>query len=243
MFVYRYRTVCGQNGDIPFIFKNLKLVYAFAVFYCLLQSSNAFFCSAVGQTEELRQIGLQILDRYNWGYNHSAPPFPALSYATEPKNILHHVIYVGSLTVGYTIIIWCQGQIMTFMNKHGKSVHANTRRMHAEVNRALVALAITPSIALIVPVAIMMASLVFQITLGSVSAFVSTCLSIITVANPLTTIYFVRPFRQAVLKFITCGLFGRKSNAISHQPTTTAQRANTSSLGQTQGSGSAAECH
>lgn len=38
------------------------------------------------------------------------------------------------------LLIWCQSQIVVFLRRQGSSFRASTRRLHLEVNRALVAL-------------------------------------------------------------------------------------------------------
>lgn len=54
--------------------------------------------------------------------------------------MIHHLFYTVSCTGGYTLVIWCHTQIMGFLLQHGKSLNASTRKMHQEVNRALMAL-------------------------------------------------------------------------------------------------------
>ncbi|KAI1697667.1 papain family cysteine protease domain-containing protein [Ditylenchus destructor] len=183
------------------------LVFAVAIFWCMLQSADAFYLYCAGQNAELRKLGIEILDRYDWEYDPEYPPFPAISYATDAKNIIHHTFYLTTLAVGYSIIIWCQSRIMQFFNKHGQSSHASTQRMHAEINRAMIALAITPTISLIMPVFIVVLALATSATLGPMAAFLSMCMSAITLANPLTVIYFVKPYRRAVIAFFTLGAY------------------------------------
>ncbi|KAI1700914.1 serpentine type 7TM GPCR chemoreceptor srd domain-containing protein [Ditylenchus destructor] len=202
------------------------LVFVLAVFWCMLQSSDAFYVYCEGQNPQLRKLGNEILDRYGWEYDPKYPPFPAISYATDTKNIVHHSFYMITLVVGYTMIIWCQSQIMTFLNQHGKSTHASTQRMHAEVNRAMLALAITPSISLIMPVFVVVLALATSATLGPMAAFLSMCMSAITLANPLTILYFVKPYRRAVTSFFTCGKYKGGATVDSSQGQTRAGASN-----------------
>ncbi|KAI1713665.1 serpentine type 7TM GPCR chemoreceptor srd domain-containing protein [Ditylenchus destructor] len=207
MFIYRYHTVCGQNGQGKI--RHMWFVFVLAVFWCMLQSADAFWVYCEGQNPELRKLGLEILDRYGWEYDPQHPPFPTMSYATDAKNILHHSFYMTTLVVGYTIIIWCQSKIMEFLNQHGKSSHASTQRMHAE--------AITPSISLIMPVFVVVLALAMSATLGPMAAFLSMCMSAITLANPVTVIYFVKPYRRAVVGFLTCGKYHGGASVESSQ--------------------------
>ncbi|KAI1691030.1 serpentine type 7TM GPCR chemoreceptor srd domain-containing protein [Ditylenchus destructor] len=149
MFIYRYRMVCCANGTEG-RFKNLKKVFAVAILWSCFQISNATFMYMFGQTDEYRKVALEMLDRYSWSYDHEHPPYPAVTHATQIKNMMHHVIYMISLSGGYYIIIWCEIQIVKFLHMHGSSINQKTRQMHAEVNRALIALAITPSLTLLV---------------------------------------------------------------------------------------------
>ncbi|KAI1697576.1 serpentine type 7TM GPCR chemoreceptor str domain-containing protein [Ditylenchus destructor] len=121
MFVYRYYIICCQNGE-GYI-RSITPVFWFAGLYCFMQSTNAFCMYCLGQTPEYRQIGLRVLDHNNWEYDPQMPPYPTVSFATQPKNILHHIIYLSSVTVGYTIIIFFQSSIMRYLGRHGKSEH------------------------------------------------------------------------------------------------------------------------
>ncbi|KAI1703023.1 hypothetical protein Ddc_16739 [Ditylenchus destructor] len=185
MFLYRYHTVCGEGK-----FKGMWFVFVLAVFWCMLQSSNAFYVYCTGQTPQLRKLGNEILDRYGWEYNPEYPPFPAISYATDTKNIIHHSFYMITLVVGKCI-------------SNYKS-HISEPSIQVPI---CVPLAITPSISLIMPVFVVVLALATSATLGPMAAFLSMCMSAITLANPLTVLYFVKPYRRAVLSFFTCGKY------------------------------------
>ncbi|KAH7696974.1 hypothetical protein AAVH_35945, partial [Aphelenchoides avenae] len=61
--------------------------------------------------------------------------------------------------------------------------------------------AITPLCSFI-PTALMIASGALQIPLGSASAYMSLGMTTITLANPLVTMYFIRPYRNGLLRLL-----------------------------------------
>ncbi|KAH7716249.1 hypothetical protein AAVH_16375 [Aphelenchoides avenae] len=104
-----------------------------------------------------------------------------------------------TLCGGYAIVIWCQYKILKFLTRHGKSFRKSTRRTHAEVNRAMVTMAITPLLTSMGPTLILVICMVIDYSPGAITVYFSIGMSMITIANPLTTVFFVRAFRRAVL--------------------------------------------
>ncbi|KAH7702943.1 hypothetical protein AAVH_29893 [Aphelenchoides avenae] len=77
-----------------------------------------------------------------------------------------------------------------------------TKEMHKEINRALLALAAAPLFTLIGPVWFFLFCIATQASPGPISAFMACSLTLITIANPLTTLYFVKPYRYALMSYV-----------------------------------------
>lgn len=53
---------------------------------------------------------------------------------------MHHMMYLISSAGGYAIIVYSQVGVVKYLKRHGTSMRESTRKTHAEVNRALIAL-------------------------------------------------------------------------------------------------------
>ncbi|KAH7720901.1 CRE-STR-90 protein [Aphelenchoides avenae] len=106
-------------------------------------------------------------------------------------------------TVIIIAVAICEKQIMRYF-KLAKESHRNTRQMHSEFHRALMAMAIVPLVTSTVPTVYFLIMGFFELTTGPYAAFVGTAVSSITLFNPLTTIFFMRCYRDVVLKAIPC---------------------------------------
>ncbi|KAI1703692.1 serpentine type 7TM GPCR chemoreceptor str domain-containing protein [Ditylenchus destructor] len=81
--------------------------------------------------------------------------------------------------------------------------------MHKEFHRALLAMAICPLITATIPVYYFIFCFIFQLSIGWLSAMVTSMLSLITVFNPLTTVICFRCYRQNAIRLLTCGTLCR----------------------------------
>ncbi|KAH7694660.1 hypothetical protein AAVH_38289 [Aphelenchoides avenae] len=104
-----------------------------------------------------------------------------------------------TLLGGYGIVVWCQYKIIGHMQRHGKSIRESTRRTHADINRAMIALALSPLLTSMGPTLILVGCMVVDFSPGAITVYLSLGMSMITLVNPITTIYFVRPYRDAVI--------------------------------------------
>ncbi|KAH7703088.1 Protein Y9C9A.5 [Aphelenchoides avenae] len=191
-FISRYVMIC--RPEQRHISRNFAI---FALFWCAVQGGIAFWTFALGNTPELRDEALRYLDDIGWNYANSSVPYPILSSGL--KIIFHHGFYTISCFGGYALIIWCQAKIWKHLGRHGSSYRESTRRMHDEVNRALLSLAVAPLLTLFGPLFVFLYFIYTKTSSGLYSSLLMVMASAITCVNPLTTIYFVRPFRRAVL--------------------------------------------
>ncbi|KAH7721033.1 hypothetical protein AAVH_11500 [Aphelenchoides avenae] len=191
-YVWRNSLICG---DKSFINVNKSMI-VYPVVWCIIQIITAMW--NVGQ-EELRDEGNHILLNNGWQFDNHTAPYPSIVPGASLKAIVHHVFYLSSSVLGYAIIVACQYGVVRFLRQLGMPSHHRTHRANNEVKRALVALALTP-LCSIIPTAIMIGSNAMQIPLGhTVSAYLSLGMTVITLANPLVTMYFVPPYREVLL--------------------------------------------
>ncbi|KAH7712264.1 Protein STR-90 [Aphelenchoides avenae] len=101
------------------------------------------------------------------------------------------------------VVIFCEYRIVKNFRLTGKN-HDNTKQMHKEFHRALLAMAIVPLVTTTVPILYFMGTSFFEVTTGSYAVFLGIAVSSITLFNPLTTICFMRCYREAALKAIPC---------------------------------------
>ncbi|KAI1691114.1 serpentine type 7TM GPCR chemoreceptor str domain-containing protein [Ditylenchus destructor] len=202
MFIYRYRVLCCSDNTLF-----LGGLIAFSIIYCGGQIADAIWMYMIGQEERnglrLREMVLDLLDKFEWQYNRERPPYPAVCFANDAKTLIHHVFYFLSLFGGYIILIFCEMKIMDYIKITG-SVTEKTRKMHTEVNRALIALAVTPTLTLMAPVFTLVIALILRLTLGPSIAVISMTMTLITLVNPITSIYFIRPYRRVANRVVCC---------------------------------------
>ncbi|KAH7718233.1 STR-94 protein [Aphelenchoides avenae] len=175
-FVYRYRMLCFEKSKEA---GNVGLFVAAGI-WCALQAVDAYWCFVFGASDESRQVGLD----------------------AEPRTKVHHSMYMVSTIGGYTVIVTCQYKIMKYLRERRHLMSSATRRMNDELNRALVALAVAPLLSSSGPTALIVALEIFRVSPGYILGFATLGASLITMINPLTTIYFVRPFRRSLLRML-----------------------------------------
>ncbi|KAH7693372.1 7TM GPCR protein, partial [Aphelenchoides avenae] len=193
-FVYRYQILCCQHEPK----KRGYMLVVWPLVWCSIQMATAFWCFVAPDTPVARKEALDFFDKIGFHYDNGTTPFPSVSHLTELRTQMHHTMYMISTVGGYSIVVWCQYKIFAYLKSHGKSMHERTRRAHAEVNRALIILAITPLISSIGPTAVIVLMLILQLQPGPYAVAITLCMSMITLVNPVTIVYFVRPFRRAI---------------------------------------------
>ncbi|KAH7698018.1 hypothetical protein AAVH_34894, partial [Aphelenchoides avenae] len=116
---------------------------------------------------------------------------------SEPKFFLYAGCYVITAGGGYLLIIWSEWKIITHLRRLGASIHETTKNMHADVHRALIALALGPFVTAILPIAYFLTAMAARLLPSAGAAFATSVATTITLLNPITTIYFIRPYREA----------------------------------------------
>ncbi|KAH7703973.1 hypothetical protein AAVH_28845 [Aphelenchoides avenae] len=124
---------------------------------------------------------------------------------TNIHTALHHILYLITLSVGYGLVVWCQYKIIKHMDCHGESIRESTRRIRA----------ITPLLTSMGPAFILVLAMVIDYSPGVITVYLSVGMSMITMVNPITNIYFVRPYRNAVPEVFHGKLLRAASSRVS----------------------------
>ncbi|KAI1693625.1 serpentine type 7TM GPCR chemoreceptor srd domain-containing protein [Ditylenchus destructor] len=133
-------------------------------------------------------------------------------------------LWTFTCTASIFIVIWCEKKIVKNVSQFGQATHSNTRRMHKEFHRALLAMAICPLITTTIPVFYFCVTIGFSLCPGQISAIMTSGTTCITLFNPLTTIICFRCYRKITVRIITCG---QGSNVIEPRPTFATHSSNT----------------
>ncbi|KAH7702386.1 STR-94 protein, partial [Aphelenchoides avenae] len=217
-FIWRYQLICQQGiATKPFV-KTWRVMIPLS--WSVLQALNTFYLFALSTDPVVSQVvGRRILERVGWHPGTTA--FPGMGHFSNIHTALHHCFYTVTLCGGYVTVVWCQYKIFKYMQRHGKSIRESTRRAHVEVNRAMVALAVSPLITSMGPSLIILGCVVLGFSAGPIMVYLSVGMSLITVANPLTTIYFVRSYRKAIVGVVknTMGVLLPTSHSHTHPQT------------------------
>lgn len=124
----------------------------------------------------------------------------------DDLSMMPHVALVGVINVlGYACIVWSELGVFRKMNLSANLMRKSTRKLQAGLHKALIALAICPVLSSLVPVGSFLLALVFKVDLSNFSPFLLIFVSSITVVNPITTCYFVKSFRDTLLRLLCLG--------------------------------------
>ncbi|KAI1704900.1 serpentine type 7TM GPCR chemoreceptor srd domain-containing protein [Ditylenchus destructor] len=155
--------------------------------------------------EEIQAIGQTVLDLNNWPQNKDGNFFFG-AYFPEWRLILWLVLWTLTCTVGIVTVYWYEKKMVMYVKQFGRPTHGDTQKLHKEFHRALLAMAITPLITTTVPVLYFSVVIVLQLSPGRIAILtMNICVTTIAFFNPLTTIMFLRCYRQATIKMLTCG--------------------------------------
>ncbi|KAH7705878.1 hypothetical protein AAVH_26900 [Aphelenchoides avenae] len=93
----------------------------------------------------------------------------ALHFQKELKVIPQVVMFGVASTISYAIIIFCQYRVIRKLNALGASMRKSTQRIHADINKALVALAICPLLTAVGPTGYFVVTLCLGASTGHMS--------------------------------------------------------------------------
>ncbi|KAH7708529.1 hypothetical protein AAVH_24208 [Aphelenchoides avenae] len=109
------------------------------------------------------------------------------------------LFWTTACTISMVVVALFEVKIKRHLGAMGSATHDATRKMHKEFHRALLAMAICPLITTSPPILFFMAAAYFRWTPGPMQAFLTMAPSSITTFNPLTTMFFMRSYREVIL--------------------------------------------
>ncbi|KAI1704803.1 serpentine type 7TM GPCR chemoreceptor srd domain-containing protein [Ditylenchus destructor] len=203
-FIYRYRLLCKSSEYSTK--SNIAIASAIIVYSVLGIFIMISWCQV---REEFQPLGQHVLDFNEWP-NHGEKIFFTGASIRDWRMVAWLLLWTTTCSGSIAIVIWCEKRIMANFNQFGNPTSAATQRMHKEFHRALLAMAICPLVTTTVPLSYYLFAIFFQLRTGKISAIMTTATTCITLFNPLTTIIFLRCYRQVALKMITCAPCRRK---------------------------------
>ncbi|KAH7710569.1 STR-90 protein [Aphelenchoides avenae] len=111
---------------------------------------------------------------------------------------------VLAMIVGYALIFFCQYKVFRTVRAVGPLVNRKTQRLQSDLHKALLALAAGPLLAVVIPGCAYSAAMLLRVDMGRASPYILLPATAITLVNPLTTLFFVRPFRRAISRVLSC---------------------------------------
>lgn len=108
------------------------------------------------------------------------------------------------MAVSYTCIAWSMKEVLKKFSFLRPEMRLSTRKLQNDLHRALIALAVCPLVSSMVPCGAFMICIFLKINIVQISPFLLIFVSSVTLFNPVTTVYYVRPFRRYVLNMLFC---------------------------------------
>ncbi|KAH7721132.1 hypothetical protein AAVH_11368 [Aphelenchoides avenae] len=195
-FYYRYRFVCNiQERKVIALVKTIIL----PTLYILAFTAITYWYIYEPPEFALR-VGVSALRNNSWPFDESNPPDILGAYAEQ----LASYFYVGGFLLtasgGYGLIIWSEWKMLKYLRSLGRASLQSTSEMHSEIHKALLALAVAPFFTCVIPIYYFMYYILSHSNSGHVSAFMVPMCASITLINPLTSAYFVKSYRYAILR-------------------------------------------
>lgn len=104
----------------------------------------------------------------------------------------------ANMFVVHATVAFTQSRVMRRLKCHESEIRGPTRKMHSDFIKALIAVAIYPLVATILPMTISLACLALQLHDGMMGPLLTVINTSVALANPITTICFVRPYRATL---------------------------------------------
>uniref|UniRef100_A0AC35FDY4 G protein-coupled receptor n=1 Tax=Panagrolaimus sp. PS1159 TaxID=55785 RepID=A0AC35FDY4_9BILA len=122
------------------------------------------------------------------------------------------------VTISYSIVCWTSFKVWKHLKAMEGHMSVNTKDVNRQMTLTLIIQAILPLLTLLCPIAFTAILLFSRITIEGFEICISLLLSTIPIVNSLTTIYVVKPYRNAMLKIIC--IFSKKYSTVNAAATT-----------------------
>ncbi|KAH7709032.1 hypothetical protein AAVH_23701 [Aphelenchoides avenae] len=195
-FVCRYAYLCLREraADAKCV---VRIVAALSAVWAFV---GTYMCYTYSHPEPgFQEKGLYALRLNKWDIAGHIPVVVG-SHNSEWRLPAWIAMWSVSCVGGAIVVAVSETKIRRHFASIGNVSHNNTRRMHKDFHRALLAMAICPLFSTAVPIMYFLVAAYMEWSHGFSQAFLTMAGSSITMFNPLTTICFMRAYRKAVLK-------------------------------------------
>ncbi|KAH7709308.1 7TM GPCR protein [Aphelenchoides avenae] len=196
-FVYRYAFLCLRDK----MEQARRIVWSVIVISIIWGIAGIYMCykmSHQGEGGTSQAQGIHALELNDWDLSHK--PIVVGSHITHWVLKAWISMWTVSCLGSTAIVAIFELKIKKYFDAMGAASHTGTRKMHRDFHRALMAMAICPLITTSVPILYYMAAAYMELSPGPNQAFMTMAVSSITMFNPLTTIFFMRSYRQVILR-------------------------------------------
>ncbi|KAI6173105.1 hypothetical protein M3Y98_01046400 [Aphelenchoides besseyi] len=155
-----------------------------------------------GRVPEFRTNAMKILRSV--GYLHIKEESLHGSHSNETKFYLFINCMGGFVYLCYGIVIYTQLAMRKHFRNLSQHMSATTKRMHQDLTRALIALAVFPFITYIVAGSCAMYSVAQCRDMGLANCLCSILYTLSPMVNAITTVILIRPYRLTILEWMGC---------------------------------------
>ncbi|KAI6195965.1 hypothetical protein M3Y94_01052200 [Aphelenchoides besseyi] len=203
MFIYRYHLI--QHGTHPR--RSRLIAYALipiftAIFYtyCVLVTWKL----EKGTDERALENSMKIL--HHFGYSLDVAEVREADF-NDPKSKLHFALFGLVMAANSGVIIYCSLKIRRIL-RSGPVTSAATRRLNSDMDRVLLLNACLPFLCNIVPTSFITKKIAECSYNPWSDLFCLTIVNLMFVCSPINTLWFVRPYRRTVQRWL--GLDSRR---------------------------------
>ncbi|KAI6204946.1 hypothetical protein M3Y94_00736300 [Aphelenchoides besseyi] len=161
---------------------------------------------------EFRPNALKILR--SAGYLHIKEESLHGSHSNETKFYIFINCMGGFVYSCYAIVIYTQLAMRKHFRNLSQHMSATTKRMHQDLTRALIALAVFPFITYIVAGSCAMYSVAQCRDMGLANCLCSILYTLSPMVNAISTVILIRPFRLTILEWMGCKESGSGNKTI-----------------------------
>lgn len=127
-----------------------------------------------------------------------------MSFQSDPRTLIQLIVATVTTLLSIVQIVWYQRRVIRHLRLPDfQALPERTRRMHAELNRALIAFAITPIALSGANMMFFNVAVAFQLRIGLLGVVTMTQVSLVSAANPIAAMILIRPFRKEVSAWVT----------------------------------------
>ncbi|KAH7711609.1 hypothetical protein AAVH_21077 [Aphelenchoides avenae] len=192
-FVYRYTFICLRENA-----SKARLINCITALVSLLWAGVGFVVNYVYSRPyaSFQAQGSHVLALNFWEVANDT--ITVGSNLMEAKLQCFLGMWFTTCGCAIVIVVVVEVHIKRFFGAHAP--HQSTKKLHKDFHRALLAMAMTPLVTTTTPVMYYISACLMELSPGPIQVFVAVACTSITMFNPLTTVLFMRCYREVVFK-------------------------------------------